>query len=216
MNNKIILLSTLLISFNLSVTAQEKKNEPKGFIKFGYGYYIDMFMAFDDLKPDPITGLTQDNTPGGTALWIEGGYKLPNQIIVSANIMYAIVKEKYTDILFKDYEHINTHINYVINFSYELNKQGRHKFTPGIGLLVNSWTESKVEPWFSIDDNGELIISSINMINDTDYELGFNLNLDYHYQFKNNFFLGAKVNTVYLISIGLESIVFSPVIGVKF
>lgn len=72
---------TIIFIITYSLTAQDK-TEAKSFIRFGYGYYMDMFMAFDDLKPDPYTGLTPNNIPTGTALWIEGGHKLPNGIIV--------------------------------------------------------------------------------------------------------------------------------------
>ena len=75
---------------------------------------------------------------------------------------------------------------------------------------------SRVSYNYAITPDNEIVMLNPTIIDDAMYELGINLNLDYHYQFKNNFFIGARINTVVLISIGLESMVFSPVLGVKF
>ena len=47
-------------------------------------------------------------------------------------------------------------------------------------------------------------------------EIGINITLDYYYQFKSNLFVGLRANTIYLISIGMEGITLTPVLGVKF
>ena len=211
-----ILFVLLFIHSALHVTAQEKK-EARGYLKFGYGYFLHMFKAFDENIPDPYTGLKEDYTPGGTALWIEGGYKLKNDIIISGNILYALVKKDYTDILYQGNKYMETTQNYAINFSYEFGKNSKHKFSPGLGILFNIWTVYKAEYFISTNPDGNIVITEMYVDGDPDYEMGIHLNLDYYYQFNNNFFIGARVNTVYLFTVSsLESFVFSPVIGVKF
>ncbi len=211
---KFILLVIAIIFCN-NLKAQEKK-EARGYLKLGSGYYLDLSSVFDELSPDELTGIFPEKVVGGSSIWIEGGYKLPNNLIISGNILYALFKYKYRDIIFQGHDFLLQTQNYAINLSYELNKKGRHKFTPGIGLLLNVLSLSRVSYNYAITPDNEIVMLNPTIIDDAMYELGINLNLDYHYQFKNNFFIGARINTVVLISIGLESMVFSPVLGVKF
>ncbi|OQY01403.1 MAG: hypothetical protein B6I20_07740 [Bacteroidetes bacterium 4572_117] len=211
---KFILLYILFLILVSNTNAQLIK-EPRGFIKFGMGYFLDVSRFFDNDYVDGITGLKNDKTAGGKSIWIEGGYKLPNKIIISANIMFASARYKYIDIVYLGASRLVVHQNYALNFSYEFNQKTKHKFTPGIGFLYNRIDISRAS-YSLLSDNGQYYINNPEIIDGYDEQLGINLNLDYYYQFKNNFFMGARVNTIYLISIGLEGFVFSPVLGVKF
>ena len=199
---KSILLYVLLLIPISNVNAQLIK-EPRGFLKFGTGYYLDVSRAFDDYQ-DSTSGISPEKTVGGKTIWIEGGYKLPNNIIVSAHVMFASLKREYIDLLYQGQKYMVFHQNYAVNFSYEFNSSGNHKFLTGFGLLYNIRSTAQA-------DYGVEIIDEVD-----DQQLGINLNLDYYYQFENKFFIGARVNTIYLISIGLEGFVFSPIFGVKF
>lgn len=207
-------LITLLFSISIfNATAQEQK-ETKGFLKFGSGVYLDVSSAFYDYK-DPFSGISHDKTILGQTLWVEGGYKLPNNILLSINIMNAIFKDKYIDIVFQGKKNIQTQQNYGVNFGYEFNLNNKNKIVPSFGLLYNRLLYSNVTYEF-YQNNEQVYIANPHIVEGVDEQLGLNFNLDYHHQFKNNFFLGARVNAVYLLSIGLENFIFSPVLGVKF
>ncbi len=68
---KIILLYFLLIIPISNVNAQLIK-EPRGFLKFGTGYYLDVSSTFDDYQ-DSTSGISPEKTVGGKTIWIEGG-----------------------------------------------------------------------------------------------------------------------------------------------
>lgn len=134
---------------------------------------------------------------------------------MSANVMFASLKRKYIDFLYQGQKYMVFHQNYSLNFSYEFNSSGNHKFLSGFGLLYNIRSTTQADYGIEIID-GQTYLTDPYIDEVDDQQLGINLNLDYYYQFKNNFFIGARVNTIYLISIGLEGFVFSPVFGVKF
>ncbi len=215
--NRILFFLIFFLFNGLMLNAQDKI-EKRATLKFGLGSFLDIFNAdFKEITKDPYTGLEADRLPTGTAIWIEGGYKLENNIIISANILFAFVNSEYLDVLYQGSTYIERTQNYTVNFSYEFGKSSKHKFIPGIGILYNIWTTSKAQYIINQTTNGDLILSDFAVSSSSDSELGINLNLDYHYQFKNNFFVGARINTVYLISVAsFESIVLSPIIGVKF
>ena len=211
MKKKLMIFTLIIISYN--ATAQDRKGG-NSFIKFGYGYFLDISNAFYDYK-DPNSGLSPEKTVGGKALWVEGGYKLPNNIIVSANIMFASSKRQYIDIIYHGQNELIFNQDYAVNFNYEFNLSKHHKFTPGFGFLFN--IRSTTSASYEIEtNNGNIYFTNPHISETDDFEIGINLNLDYYYLFNNSLFVGARVNTVYLLNIGLENFIFSPVLGVKF
>ena len=206
----------LFICFVLAVNimSQDKKTI-RWNAKFSPAYYLDVSNLFDDYV-DPTSGVAPEKTASGKAFWGEVAYKLPNNIIVSGYIMFASLKKKYTDPIFKGQNYLVTHQNYAINFGYEFAPGKAHKLTPSVGLLLNIMSTTNVE--YGLDYvNNTWFITDLR-IEDRDFpDLGFNINIDYYYQFKNNLFLGARVNAIYLFTVTtLEGFVFSPVVGFKF
>jgi hypothetical protein len=212
MKKYIISLSIFILSINL--TAQDK-SPIKWTAKFSPAYYLDVSRLFDNYV-DPTSGVAPDKTNSGKAFWGEVGYRLQNNIIVSGYFMLASYKQKYTDQLFKGQKYLVSEQNYAIDLGYEFALGKNHKLTPSVGLLLNIMSTTNVEYGLEYINSG-WIINNLE-IDDRDFpDLGFNITLDYYYQFKNNLLLGARLNAVYLFTVStLESLVFSPVIGFKF
>ena len=200
MKRTILIFWILVFGINLSFSQKSggKERDLKGFVKTGTGFFADVF--FEKFEP-------------GQTLWTEGGVKLSNDLLLSAEAAFSYVKSESENIWggHKDAESILFYQDYSLNIGYEITIRGGHKFTPSLGVLYDRLSNSSTDVY--VDNNNNLIIEQPVYI---DQELGLNLNLDYYYQFKSNFFLGARANVVYLLSIGFENIAFTPVVGVKF
>jgi len=171
------------------------KDNFKGFVKFGTGYYMNVFFGIEN----------------GQTLWAEGGFKLPNDLMISVGFMYSRTNtERNLLVELQENETFYFYQDYSLNFSYEFIIKGNHKFTPGMGLVYDIWT---MPDFYAYTQNGKLYLGT-NVENDP--ELGINLNLDYHYEFNSKLFIGARASGTYLISIGFDHLVFSPIVGVKF
>jgi len=190
------LLMPVVLFLTLSVYSQEPidKNGFRGFVKFGPGYYMNVF----------------DGVLNGQTLWAEAGYKLPNNLLVSIGFMYSKTNAENSANVLQENGTFYFYQDYSLNFSYEFVIKGNHKFVPGIGLVYDIMLIPSVDAYIQ---GGELYLGTRVL---DDHELGINMNLDYHYDFKNRLFIGARVRGTYLISIGIDHIVFSPIIGVKF
>lgn len=208
----IIFICIFILSINVKSQINSKT---KWFAKFSPGYYLDVSWLFDDYV-DPTSGIRPEKTAGGKAFWGEVGYKLPNNINISGYVMFSSLKRKYTDPLFQGQKYLVVHQNYAINFAYEFKLGNNHQLMPSIGILLNIRSTTNVNYGYEIANN-QVYLTGISIIDEDFPDLGFNISLDYYYQFKNNFFLGARVNAIYLFSVTtLEGMVFSPIIGVKF
>ncbi len=191
------LLLPAFISFWLCGNAQEqltKKNDFNGFVKFGPGYYMNVF----------------DGLLHGQTLWAEAGYKLPNDLIVSVGFMYSKANDQTTNDFILGNETFYFYQDYSLNFSYEFDIKDKHKFTPGIGLVYDIMLIPRFDAYVQ---NGKLYLGTRVL---DDQELGINVNLDYHYELSNKLFFGVRASGTYLISIGFDHLVLSPIIGVKF
>ncbi len=214
LRKKFFLLITGIIILSLNIKAQDKK-ELKWNVKFSPGYYLDISRLFDNYT-DPTTGIQPEKTVGGKAFWGEVGYKLQNNIIISGYIMYSSLKRKYTDPIFKGQKYLITHQNYAVDFGYEFNIGKKHKLAPSVGILLNIRSTINISYSYEIVNN-QVVLTDLSFVEDNFPDLGFNINIDYYYQFKNNFFTGIRINTIYLFTVTtLEGMVFSPIIGVKF
>jgi len=215
MKKKIIIWSIILIFPLLSLG--QNTMEKKGFVKFGTGLYIDI-SYFHDHKTykDPFSGLSPQAVVPGKTIWIEGGYKLNNGLIISGAAMWELTRRERIDVLYHGQKELYFEENYSANVGYEINLGGRNKFTPSLGLLYNRLTTSSAEYHISVNPDGSYSFSNPYILNTVDKEIGINISLDYYYIFKNNLFVGVRANAIYLISIGMEGLTFTPVLGVKF
>jgi len=212
---KTILWSIILLLPLLSMSQSTKK--ARGFLKFGTGLYLDISeLSYAKIDADPFSHILPQTMVPGQTLWIEGGYKLSNNLILTANVMFASLKRKYIDLIYQGQKHLTFHQNYSLNVGYEFNLGKNNKFMPEIGLLYNRRSTTTAEYYGYIHDDGSITdfnpyISDIN-----DAELGINLSLDYYYQLKSNLFVGVRANAIYLLGIGMEGLSFTPIVGVKF
>jgi len=209
---KYILLVSFILLFTLTAFAQNK--ESKGYLKFGTGIYWDISRwGVVDNFADPNTGLKPKATVSGQPLWLEGAVKLNNGMFVSANILYVSLNRKYLDLIYQNQKYQYVIKNYTLSLGYEFNIGKHQKFMPQLGLLYYRNKASLAKNDIVIN-NGVIQSIAPFIDNVVDEEIGQVLNLDYYYQFKNNFFLGVRANVTYVL--GFEGITFTPVLGVKF
>ncbi len=216
MIKKTIFLWSIVILTPLLMQGQNTKTKTKrGFVKFGTGLYLDI-SELSDYKTykDPLSGLSPTAVVPGKTLWIEGGYKLNNGLILSAGAMWELTHRKRIDVVYQGQKELYFEENYSVNVGYEINLGKRNYFTPSLGLLYNRLTTSTAEYELPFNHNNTLYITNPVISNTVDTELGLVLSLDYYHQFNNNLFIGARTGVYYVL--GFEGITLTPVFGVKF
>ncbi len=213
---KATFLWVIMIMIPIFMQGQNNKTK-RGYIKFGTGLYLDISRLSDHKTyKDTYSGLSPQAVVPGKTIWIEGGYRLNNGLILSASGMWELTRRKRIDVIYHDQKALFFQENYSANVGYEINLGKRNFFTPSLGLLYNRLTTSTADYDISINSDHSLSFSNPHIFNRVDEEVGLNISLDYYYLFKNNLFLGIRANTIYLISIGMEGLTFTPVLGVKF
>ena len=215
MIKKAVFLWSIVILIPLLMQVQNAKTKTKrGFIKFGTGLYLDIsgLYVYKTYK-DPISGLSPTAVAPGKTLWIEGGYKLNNGLILSAGAMWELTNGKYTDVVYQGQKELYFEENYSANIGYEIHLGKSNYFTPTLGLLYNRLTTSTAE-YSILYQNNKPFIANPFISNIVDTELGLVLSLDYYHQFNNNLFIGARAGVYYVL--GFEGITLTPVLGVKF
>ncbi len=187
----------------------------RGFVKFGTGLYLDISgLYLHKTYKDPISGLSPTAVVPGKTLWIEGGYKLNNGLILSAGAMWELTLDKRIDVVYHGQKELDFEENYSASIGYEIHLGKRNYFTPSLGLLFDRLTTSTAEYDNPYIHNDTLYISNPVISKIVDTELGLVLSLDYYYQFNNNLFVGARAGVYYIL--GFEGITLTPVLGVKF
>ncbi len=192
-----------------------KTTKKRGFVKFGTGLYLDISgLYLHKTYKDPISGLSPTAVVPGKTLWIEGGYKLNNGLILSAGAMWELTLDKRIDVVYHGQKELDFEENYSASIGYEIHLGKRNYFTPSLGLLFDRLTTSTAEYGMAFNQDNKLFISNPHLLNVVDIELGLVLSLDYYYQFNNNLFVGARAGVYYIL--GFEGITLTPVLGVKF
>lgn len=165
-------------------------------IRSGAGYYMDTFTGDD-----------------GPIIWIEAGYKLRTGFLLNARFSMSTIDWKIREGVFKDYKTIQHRQMYDIFFSRPVGLKGQHFLEPGIGFKLKKEYLLKPDVMIINNSGGNSIYTSYS---DVFYELGFNICLDYYYQFKTNFFLGLRSDTNVIWALGFEGLTFSPLFGFRF
>ena len=188
---------------------QQKRQKTNVYLKFGTGLYWD------------INGVGSDYYSGsavpavnGPQIWIEGGIRLNDGLVVTAGIMYVTLKQKYehaSPYAGKEYQYSIQ--NYAFGLGYEF-KLGKHsRLLPQIDFVINR-TQSYT-PYFGADYNNDGSVTIYpDIFNWDDTEAGAVFNLDYYYQFKNRLFLGVRGGVYYVL--GMEGVTATPLVGFKF
>ncbi len=213
MMKKIIIWGFVLLLPLISFGQQQKKKKITGYLKFGAGMYwdiskvaLDYYWPGTDVSPAPIVS--------GPQLWIEGGIRLNDGLILTARIMHVTLERKYVQASYYAGQKYQYSIrNYAVGLGYEF-KLGKHsRLMPQLDFTINRTKGYNAYIFGKHDDNGNLIwYPSINNYDDS--EAGAVFNLDYYYQFKSKLFLGVRAGAYYVL--GMDGITLTPVLGVKF
>jgi len=204
------LIIGLTLLFPIIAFAQQspkKKNKIHGYMKFGDGFYWDI----SKLEPIYYAEIA-NSTVNGQQIWIEGGIRLHNGLIVTAGVMHVTLERHYVpvDKYYGGQKYQYSIRNYAVGLGYEF-KLGEHsRLMPQLDFTVNR-TKSYTA-YFYKEYNSNIPTPEIYNFDDT--EAGAVLNLDYYYQFKDKLFLGVRGGAYYVL--GMEGITLTPVLGVKF
>jgi len=188
---------------------QQKKQKTNVYLKFGTGLYWDICGVGSDYYRGPAVPAVL-----GPQIWIEGGIRLNDGLVVTAGIMYVTLKRKYeyaSPYPGKKYQYSIQ--NYAFGLGYEF-KLGKHsRLMPQIDFVINR-TQSYT-PYFGADYNNDGSVTVYpDIFNWDDTEAGAVFNLDYYYQFKNRLFLGVRGGVYYVL--GMEGVTATPLVGFKF
>ncbi len=185
----------LLLFIPIIMQGQTAKKDSKGYIRFGTGIFMDFEsknIYMEHLKLSTLTGKDY---------FIEGGYKLKKGIIVSGNFSTSTVKEIDKANNYYKYDRYN----YAASLGYEFNTGKHFKFFPQVGLSYFVYHR------FKNPDKSRVY----NFFNDAD--MAVNININYYYLYKNNWIIGIRTGTYYMLALGvLEGAWIGPYIGIKF
>ncbi|NSW93750.1 MAG: hypothetical protein HPY62_03470 [Bacteroidales bacterium] len=187
-----ILSAVLILGISGNVISQEEKFS----VKCGAGYYADVMAWYD-----------------GPVIWLEGGYKFRTGFFLNARLSVASIDWKMNSEIFGGYNTIALRQMADLTFSRPVRLAGNHFIEPGTGFKLKREYHLFPELEF-IEDSGELYI--LTKYSDIFYEIGFDLYLDYYYQFPGGFCLGLRADTNVIWALGFEGLTISPVLAFKF
>ncbi len=210
------LILGMIFLFPFMAFAQQspkKKHKIHGYLKFGDGLYWDISKVAEDYwwygsveAPAPVVN--------GQQIWIEGGIRLNDGLIVTAQIMHVTLERKYVHAsAYAGQKYQYSIRNYAFGLGYEF-KLGKHsRLMPQIDLIINLTKSYNAYILGKNDNNGNL--TWYPSINNYDFSgPGAVFKLDYYYQFKDKLFLGVRGGVSY--DAGMEGLTLTPILGVKF
>jgi len=211
MIKKTLILGMIFLLPFMAFAQQGPKKSQKihGYLKFGDGLYWDIYGVGSDFYAGPAVP-----TVNGQQIWIEGGIKLNDGLIVTAGIMHVSLKQKYEKASPYAGQKYQYNIrNYAFGLGYEF-KLGKHsRLMPQLDFTVNR--EISHTAYFDEvfnNDGSVTLIPSIHVWDDS--EAGAVFNLDYYYQFNNKLFVGVRGGAYYVL--GMDGITLTPVLGFEF
>jgi hypothetical protein len=183
---------TLLIISNFPGYSQEKKFT----IRTGAGYYADVMAWYD-----------------GPIIWLEVGYKFNTGFYLNGRVSVASVDWTMSEGVFAGYRTMAVRQMADLTFSRPLKLKGNNFLEPGMGFKLKR--ENNFYPDVSFQDiNGQVYLYT--KYSQVFYEIGFNIYLDYYYQFSGNFYLGLRTDTNIIWAVGFEGLTISPLFGFRF
>lgn len=190
--NRYALLIIIFISLTVGGYSQEKKFT----IRTGAGYYADVMSMYD-----------------GPVIWLEGGFKFNTGFYLNGRVSVASVDWTISEGFFEDYRTMAVRQMADLTFSKPIKVKGQHFLEPGFGFKLKR--EYNFYPDITIDEvNGQTYIYT--RYSQIFYEIGFTINLDYYYQFANNFYMGLRADTNIIWAVGFEGLTISPLFGFRF
>ena len=187
----ISLLIVLCIS-SFNGFSQEKKFT----IRAGAGYYTDVMPMYD-----------------GPTIWLEGGYKFNTGFYLNGRVSVASVDWTMAEGFFESYKTMAVRQMADITFSRPVKLKGQHYLEPGLGFKLKR--EYNFYPDLTIQtvDEQTYVYTRYSKIF---YEIGFDICLDYYYQFNSSFYLGLRSDTNIIWAVGFEGLTVSPLFGFRF
>ena len=188
---------------------QQKIQKTNVYLKFGTGLYWDIYGVGTDYYSGPAVPAVT-----GPQIWLEGGIRLNDGLVITAGVMYVTLKQKYehaSPYAGKKYQYSIQHYAFGLGYEFKLGKHSR--LLPQIDFVINR-TQSYT-PYFGADHNNDGSVTVYpDIFNWDDTEAGAVFNLDYYYQFKNRLFLGVRGGVYYVL--GIEGVTATPLVGFKF
>ena len=223
---KKITIGTLLSCWALIAHAQQDTLK-RWEIKSGMGLFIEIF-DHDILAPKDDGGSVSYAPAGnpregrktwyGRSTWAQVAYRLNKRYQLYANYYYNPYKVPYNDQLGlwwkidekQAYHSIRAGVNRTFN------RDGRFNYKIGLGLVYQREIVERAVyyPYTQADGFRIGIASYAEKFNSP--EGGFDFNFDAEYQLSKTAVIGGRFNTYYLYQLGLEGIIISTFIAVKF
>ena len=186
-----ILMGVLFLSCP-NGSSQEKRFT----IRTGAGYYADVMAWYD-----------------GPIIWLEGGYKFNTGFYLNGRVSVASVDWTMSEGVFAGYRTMAVRQMADLTFSRPVKLKGNNFLEPGMGFKLKR--ENNFYPDVSFQDiNGQVYLYT--KYSQIFYEIGFNIYLDYYYQFPGNFYLGLRTDTNIIWAVGFEGLTISPLFGFRF
>ncbi len=214
MIKKALVLGMIFLLPFMVFAQQKQQKRQRGYLKFGDGLYWDISKVAEDYwwsgsvtAPAPIVN--------GQQIWIEGGIRLNDGLIVTARIMHVTLERKYVhSSAYAGQKYQYSIRNYAFGLGYEF-KLGKHsRLMPQIDFTVNRMKSYNAYIYGKYDNNGNLLTLYPSINNYDDSEAGAVFNLDYYYQFNDKLFFGVRGGAYYVL--GMDGLTLTPLLGVKF
>ena len=100
-----------------------------------------------------------------------------------------------------------------ITFSRPIKLKGQHYLEPGLGFKLKREYNFYPDLTIQIIDEQTYVYTRYSKIF---YEIGFDICLDYYYQFNSSFYLGLRADTNIIWAVGFEGLTVSPLFGFRF
>ncbi len=210
MIKKTLILGMIFLFPLVSVAQQQplKKQKISYYLKFGDGLYLDISNEWSDYYADRVAPMVN-----GQQMWIEGGIRLNDGLIITAGIMHVTLERRVDLSNYAGWQIKYSIRNYAFGLGYEF-KLGKHsRLVPELAFVVNWSKVLRVYYFGKYDSSGDLTLNS-EIYNEPDTKAGAVFNLDYYYQFKDKLFLGVRTGVYYVL--GMDGITLTLILGVKF
>ena len=149
----------------------------------------------------------------GPIIWLESGLKFKTGFNANCRLSIANMDWRIKEGLFKDYETVQLRQMLDLTFSKPIKLKNHHFLEPGIGVKLKK-EYLLIPEVVGIYSGGNIDVYT--SYSHKFYEIGFTIDLDYYYQFTNNFLFGLRIDTNVIWALGFEGLTISPLFGFRF
>ena len=218
MKRTILTVAVTILMLSVADAQKTSDNQGRNYVTGGVGYFGEVLYYLSPLEEGPNEINPDINSiHGGIAQFLEFGHKMDNGYNIAGRFTMAEVKLPYYEIdqqfWNKEFSEIYYIVELVFNYDFAF---GKHTLTPGSGLLFRHIYSSNAYFGTSDQVNGIMWVAAPDIEEITYNDIGLSLNLDYCYNFSTSFYAGVHLGSNIIMGIGIETITFSPLIGVRF